>query len=69
MLKVIIGLIVPFIAMVVLLPCINHLQWAPLAIPMLYWWLIMCCLLATACLMICWFCFDRNNDDTDEEDK
>lgn len=63
MLRVLIGLGVPFVGIVVLLPFANTVQWTLWNIPFLYLWIFAWFVLTAACLAICWFGFDRYRDD------
>jgi hypothetical protein len=62
MLRVFIGLGIPFAAIVLFLPYVNNVQWTLLNIPFLYLWMFFCFALTSFCLAICWFCFDRHRD-------
>ena len=59
MLRVIIGLVVPFIAVVVMLPWVNAVTFTWYNIPFVYLWVFAWFILTTLCLGICWFAFDR----------
>lgn len=67
MLRILIGLIVPFIGIVVLLPWVNGVKWAPLNLPFLYWWMFLWFIISTVCLLVCWFGFDAHRDNDAEE--
>lgn len=60
MLRVIIGLGIPFTAIVALLPVINMVQFTVWNIPFLYLWLFAWFVLTSVCLAVCWFGFDRH---------
>ncbi|MCF3946887.1 DUF3311 domain-containing protein [Acidiphilium sp. AL] len=63
MLRVIIGLGIPFTAIVVLLPVINLVQFTIWNIPFLYLWLFAWFVLTSVCLAICWFSFDQHRNE------
>ncbi|MEE3504053.1 DUF3311 domain-containing protein [Acidiphilium acidophilum] len=60
MLRVVIGLGIPFTAIVLLLPFINMIQFTIWHIPFLYLWLFAWFVLTSLCLAVCWFGFDRH---------
>jgi Protein of unknown function (DUF3311) len=60
MLRVAIGLGVPFIAVVVLLPLVNTVTFTLFNIPFLYLWMFSWFVLTSVCLATCWFAFDRH---------
>jgi hypothetical protein len=62
-LRVLIGLGLPFVAIVVLLPVVNLVQFTLWNIPFLYIWMFAWFVLTSVCLSICWFAFDRHRDD------
>lgn len=63
MLRVIIGLVVPLVAVVFLLPVVNAVTITVLQIPFLYLWIFGWFVLTSVCLAICWFAFDRERKD------
>jgi hypothetical protein len=63
MLRVMIGLVIPVIAVVFLLPLVNSVQWTLWNIPFVYLWIFAWFILTSVCLAICWFCFDRHRID------
>ena len=60
MLRVFIGLGVPFIAVVAMLPLVNEVKFTLFNIPFLYLWMFSWFILTSACLGTCWLCFDRH---------
>ena len=60
MLRLFIGLGVPFIAVVAMLPVVNEVTFTLFNIPFLYLWMFSWFILTSACLGICWLCFDRH---------
>jgi hypothetical protein len=60
MLRVFIGLGVPFIAVVAMLPLVNEVSFTLFNIPFLYLWMFAWFILTSACLGTCWLCFDRH---------
>ncbi len=63
MLRVFIGLVVPYFGVIGLLPFANSVTWTLWNIPFLYLWVFAWFFLTSACLAICWFCFDRHRPD------
>ncbi|GAB0119364.1 DUF3311 domain-containing protein [Acidisoma sp. 7E03] len=63
MLRVMVGLVIPVVAVVFLLPVVDQVQWSPWNIPFSYLWLFAWFILTSVCLAICWFCFDRHRTD------
>jgi hypothetical protein len=59
MLKLALGLGVPFAAIVLALPLINQVSFTVYNIPFLYLWLFAWFVLTSGCLGACWFLFDR----------
>lgn len=64
MLRVVIGLVIPVVAVVFLLPVVDRVQWSPWNIPFSYVWIFAWFILTAVCLAICWFCFDRHRIDS-----
>jgi hypothetical protein len=62
-LRVFIGLVVPFIAVALMVPVANEVSWTLWNIPFLYLWMFAWFILTAGCLAICWFCFDRHRPD------
>jgi hypothetical protein len=60
MLRLFIGLGLPFIAIVVMLPLVNEVSFTLFNIPFLYLWMFSWFILSSVCLGICWLCFDRH---------
>ena len=60
MLRVIIGLGIPFTAIVILLPFVNMIRFTIWNIPFLYLWLFAWFVLTSLCLAVCWFGFDQH---------
>lgn len=63
MLRVVIGLIIPFVAVALAVPLVNDVTWTLWNIPFLYLWMFAWFVLTFVCLAICWFCFDRHRPD------
>lgn len=64
MLRPVIGLGIPFVAIVVLMPVVNEVRFTIYGIPFLYLWMFVWFVLTSLCLAICWFCFDRHRGET-----
>lgn len=58
--RTLIGLVVPFLAVIPTVPLLNRLPGTLLGLPLGLAWLFACIPLTTLCLAICWFVFDRN---------
>ncbi len=59
MLRILIGLGIPFIAIVAVLPLVNQVTFTLFNIPFLYLWMFAWLILTSVCLILCWLCFDR----------
>jgi Protein of unknown function (DUF3311) len=60
MLRLFIGLGIPFIGIVLMLPLINTITFTVYNIPFLYIWMFSWFILASVCLGTCWIMFDRH---------
>jgi hypothetical protein len=60
MLRLFIGLGVPLIAVVAMLPVVNEVTFTLFNVPFLYLWMFSWFILTSVCLGICWMCFDRH---------
>jgi hypothetical protein len=63
--RIIVGLGIPFLAVIPTVPLLNHLPVAPFGIPIGLLWLFAAIPLSSLCLAICWW--GRDRDLTDEE--
>jgi len=63
--RIVIGLIVPFIAVDLLIPLVNAVEVRVFEMPFVFTWLFCWFILTSGCLAICWFCFDRLQEDSD----
>ncbi|WP_040331217.1 DUF3311 domain-containing protein [Acinetobacter rudis] len=54
---------VPILGVVGALPIINKLNISVLGMPLIYAWMFLWFILTTLCLWICWYVFDRNEDE------
>ncbi len=61
--RVIIGLVVPFVAVDLMLPWANNVEVTVLGMPFVYIWVFAWFILTFACLMTCWLLFDRERRD------
>ena len=64
MLRVLIGLVVPFVAVDLMLPWANAVEFKILDIPFVFIWLFIWFILTSLCLTTCWLVFDRQRQDT-----
>ncbi|SIQ90333.1 Protein of unknown function [Acidiphilium rubrum] len=69
MIRAIIGLGIPFFAVVVMLPFVNTVSLTIDNIPFLYLWMFAWFVLTSVCLGACWLLFDRHRPATDEGDR
>ena len=63
MIQVLIGLVVPVIAVVFFLPWANSVDVTLLGVPFVFLWLFSWFVLTSVCLMTCWLVFDRHRAD------
>ena len=59
MLRVFIGLGIPYVGVIGLLPLVASHGGFVMGIPWLYAWMFSWFVLTSACLGVCWVCFDR----------
>ena len=62
-LRFIVVIIIPFVAVVAMLPLINTLNGTVLGIPLIYAWMFLWFILTSLCLLLSWYCFDRDCED------
>lgn len=58
-LRLVIGLGLPFLAIVPTVPILSRLAWMPFGMPVAVVWLFGCIPFTAACLAVCWFAHDR----------
>lgn len=63
MLRVLIGLVLPFVGVIGMIPVVNGVTWTLWNIPFLYLWIFAWFILTSVCLAVCWFRFDRHRPD------
>ena len=68
MTRVLIGLIVPFVAVDLLIPLVNAVNFRLFDIPFVFLWLFCWFVLTSLCLAICWYGFDRPQSSGDAGD-
>ena len=61
--KIIIGLVIPFVAVDLMLPWANAVEVTLFDVPFVYLWIFAWFILTSACLMTCWLLFDRDKPD------
>lgn len=66
MLKLFIGIGIPYIAVIGLLPWVASVDRHLLGVPFIYLWIFMWFVLTSLCMLACWMLFDRHADDADE---
>jgi Protein of unknown function (DUF3311) len=65
MVRIFIGLVIPFIAIVVVIPFVNAVDVRIFEIPFVFVWMFCWFVLTSVCLAICWFVFDRHRGEED----
>lgn len=68
MIKVLIGLGLPYVGVLGLLPWIASTEVDVLGVPLVYAWMFLWFGLTSACLFVCWHCFDRHAGDAASHD-
>jgi Protein of unknown function (DUF3311) len=63
MLKLFIGLGIPYIGVIGLLPWVASVDKFVLGVPFIYAWLFTWFILTSGCLLVCWRFYDRHFDD------
>lgn len=63
MARILIGLILPFIAIVLFIPIVNGVDVSFFNVPFIFIWLFCWFFLTSACLAICWYYFDRPDEE------
>lgn len=66
MLKFLIGIGIPYVAVIGMLPWVAKVDRVVWGIPFIYAWIFSWFVLTSVCLGICWYCFDRNLRDEDD---
>jgi Protein of unknown function (DUF3311) len=65
LIRILIGLVVPFVAINLLIPLVNAVDVRVFEIPFVFLWLFCWFVLTSVCLAICWYGFDRHRADGD----
>lgn len=60
MLRFFIGVVIPYVGVIGLLPWVNTVTFSVSGVPFLYLWIFAWFALTSLCLAICWYCFDRH---------
>ncbi len=60
MLKVLIGLGLPYIAVIGLLPWVASVDISVFGVPFIYMWIFIWFVLTSVCMYLCWILFDRD---------
>lgn len=66
MLKFLIGIGIPYAAVIGMLPWVAKIDRVVWGIPFIYAWIFSWFVLTALCLCVCWYCFDRNLRDEDD---
>jgi hypothetical protein len=65
MLRILIGLVVPYLGVIGLLPWVASQDFYILGIPFIYAWMFAWFVFTSGCLMLCWQLFDKHADTQD----
>jgi hypothetical protein len=65
MLKVLIGLVVPFVGVIGMLPWVASNDIYVLGIPFIYAWIFGWFVVTSVCLQLCWVLFDKKTERRD----
>ncbi|QBQ99925.1 DUF3311 domain-containing protein [Paraburkholderia pallida] len=68
MLRVLIGLGLPYAGVLGLLPWIASADVYVLGVPLVYAWMFLWFVLTSACLFVCWHGFDKHAADATQDD-
>jgi hypothetical protein len=68
MLRLLIGLGLPYAGVLGLLPWIASADVYVLGVPLVYAWLFLWFALTSACLFVCWHAFDKHTGDAIQQD-
>lgn len=63
MLKLFIGIGIPYIAVIGLLPWVASVDRFVFGVPFIYVWIFMWFVLTSLCMLVCWLMFDRHEAD------
>ncbi|MFG0601531.1 DUF3311 domain-containing protein [Delftia sp. WSY_4] len=63
MLKLFIGIGIPYIAVIGLLPLVASVDRFVFGVPFIYLWIFMWFVLTSLCMLVCWLMFDRHEAD------
>ena len=64
MLKALIGLVIPFVGVIGLLPWAASVDTSILGVPFVYAWMFAWFFITSGCLLTCWKLFDRDSEDS-----
>lgn len=63
MLKIVIGLAIPYVGVIVLLPWVSSIDIPVFGVPFVYAWIFTWFFITSGCLYACWKLFDCNTED------
>ncbi|KAF3998914.1 DUF3311 domain-containing protein [Glaciimonas immobilis] len=66
MVKFLIGIGIPYIAVIALLPWVNAVNTNVFGVPFIYFWIFIWMILTSVCMLACWIFFDSKNVDADD---
>lgn len=61
-LRFVLVIVIPALCVLGVLPIINTFNITVLGIPLIYAWMFLCFVLTSLCLLLSWYCFDRDTD-------
>ncbi|MBU6493947.1 MAG: DUF3311 domain-containing protein [Burkholderiales bacterium] len=67
MLKFLIGIGIPYIGVIGLLPWVSSVDLTVLGVPFIYAWIFAWFVLTSVCLLLCWRLFDGGAGDVDPQ--
>ena len=64
--SVLIGLVIPFVAVVGGVAALSQSKYSVLGVPVVYFWIFLWFVLASVCLAASWYLFDRGDYEVEE---
>lgn len=62
-LRFVVVIVVPVVGVIGMLPIINRLNTTLFGMPLIYAWMFLWFVLTSLCLLLSWYCFDRDTDE------
>jgi Protein of unknown function (DUF3311) len=69
MIKIFIGLVIPYVGVIVSLPWISSIDASVFGIPFVYAWIFAWFFITSGCLYVCWKLFDQNSENEEIQQK